>query len=353
MATRRHTSVFISGLLILALLTFFDLFRGSWTSAGIQNGFHVILTTLRVPRVLTAIIAGGGLALAGAQMQSILRNPLADPHIMGISSGASLGAAIALLAGGGTAVGGFISGLSVTLSAVIGAGAASAIIISASRRFSGTATLLVFGVMLGFIVNASVTILQAGSNAESLKVFHSWSAGSFSTTSGRDIYVIAAALACRFVTSLIVVYALFYLLLRFSLERYAFAAAPVLAFINRKGLDIILFGDEFTLSSGVRPEKVRLTALLSCCLVTGAITAFCGPIGFVGIVAPHIARATCRTSAHRAVLPASFLFGAVTGVIADIISQTAGRGIPVSSAMAIVGIPVIIYILFKKSGHIL
>lgn len=325
MATRRHTSVFISGLLILALLTFFDLFRGSWTSAGIQNGFHVILTTLRVPRVLTAIIAGGGLALAGAQMQSILRNPLADPHIMGISSGASLGAAIALLAGGGTAVGGFISGLSVTLSAVIGAGAASAIIISASRRFSGTATLLVFGVMLGFIVNASVTILQAGSNAESLKVFHSWSAGSFSTTSGRDIYVIAAALAC----------------------------SAALAFINRKGLDIILFGDEFTLSSGVRPEKVRLTALLSCCLVTGAITAFCGPIGFVGIVAPHIARATCRTSAHRAVLPASFLFGAVTGVIADIISQTAGRGIPVSSAMAIVGIPVIIYILFKKSGHIL
>lgn len=310
--------------LLLILLALIDIFRGLsiFPAEGPEN--LMILQMVRLPRMLTAIIAGGGLAVAGAQMQSILRNPLADPHIMGISSGASLGAAIATLAGGGLGmVGGYLQGVSIAISATIGAAVASIIIMAASTKLRRATTLLVFGVMLSFIVNAIVTILQSGSNAENLKIFHSWSAGSFGTTSLKDVSVMV----------------------------FTIAAAICLAMNKNKGLDIILFGDEFAKLTGARPERIRLSALLSCCLITGSITAFCGPIGFVGIVAPHIARAIWKTSAHRIILPASFLCGSVIGLAADLFSQITPAPIPISSTMALVGIPIIIYILIKRPEY--
>ena len=310
--------------LLLILLALIDTFRGLsiFPAEGPEN--LMILQMVRLPRMLTAIIAGGGLAVAGAQMQSILRNPLADPHIMGLSSGASLGAAIATLAGGGIAIsGGILYGTSIAVSATLGAAVASIIIMAASAKLRRATTLLVFGVMLSFIVNAIVTILQSGSNAENLKIFHSWSAGSFGTTSIKEISLMAGTL-------------LF---------------ALIIAISNHKGLDIILFGDEFSRLTGARPERIRLSALLSCCLITGSITAFCGPIGFVGIVAPHIARAVWKTSAHRIILPASFLCGSVIGLAADLFSQMTPAPIPISSTMALVGIPIIIYILIKRPEY--
>ena len=273
-----------------------------------------VLWLLRAPRAATAILAGAALDIAGSQMQSVLRNPLADPHIMGVSAGASLGAATATLSGAGL--------LSITGSAFAGAFISAMIILYVSKRFSSASTLLIFGVMLGFIMNATVSILQSYSEAENLKLFYSWSAGSFTSTTWLQILIIALAMTI----------------------------GASIAFSNRKGLDIILFGDEFAEMAGAFPERIRFSALLSSCLLTGAVTAFCGPVGFVGIVAPHMARGLLKTSSHRLILPFSMLIGAVTGITADLLSQTAPVPLPVASTMALIGIPIILYMLLKGNG---
>jgi iron complex transport system permease protein len=248
-------------------------------------------------------------------MQSIFRNPLADPHIMGVSAGASLGAAIATMSAISHS-----GGLSVALAASVGAMASALIILLASKKFHSASTLLIFGIMLGFIVNALVAILQFSTDAESLKLFYSWSAGSFSTTTWSDIITLAIAVLI----------------------------GTALAIAGRKGLDIILFGDEFALMAGAKVGNIRLTALLSCCIMTGAVTAFCGPLGFVGITAPHIARWMFGTSSHKVIIPASILTGGIISIAADLISQLSPSPLPTASTMALVGIPVILYILIGK-----
>lgn len=286
--------------------------------ADIMWGGHAnmdIMLHLRLPRTATALLAGAAMALSGSQMQSIFRNPLADPHIMGISSGASLGAALTTMYAGAA-----LAGVPIAISASIGAAAAAAVILYASKKFSNASVLLIFGVMLGFIVTAAVTVLQFSSDAESLKSYYSWSAGSFSNTTWAETSIIAGALVLGLIISL----------------------------RNQKGLDLILFGDEFTKLSGGNPSKIRLSALVSCSLMTGAVTAFCGPLGFVGIIGPHIAKALLGTSSHRSVLPASLLTGGFIGVCADLISRMTPSPMPVASTMALLGIPAILYIMLKK-----
>lgn len=312
---------FVAGSILLAGLAGADLLCGD-AAADAE-----VIRLLRLPRAVTAMVAGAALALAGTQMQSVLRNPLADPHIMGVSSGAALGAAAVTMLGGSAAgsfmgAGPFIaSGLSLAGGAFAGAGLTAALILFISKRFRSANTLLIFGIMLGFIVNAIVSILQFSSDAESLKIFYSWSAGSFSTSTWPQIGIMAGAL----------------------IAGYAIAIRRV------KGLDILLFGDEFAQMSGADPTKIRAGSMLSCCILTAAVTAFCGPLGFVGITAPHIARGILGTSSHRKVMPASLLTGAVLGIGADLISQIAPSPLPTASTMAIIGIPFILYILLKRS----
>ena len=308
MKRRRNIVAGIVGLGILVALAAADLFYGG--AADSQ-----VLRLLRAPRVATALLAGAALALSGTQMQSIFRNPLADPHIMGVSAGASLGAALATMSAFSSS-----GGLSVALAASVGAMASALIILLASKKFHSASTLLIFGIMLGFIVNAIVAILQFSTDAESLKIFYSWSAGSFSTTTWSDIITLAIAVLI----------------------------GTALAIAGRKGLDIILFGDEFAQMAGAKVGNIRLTALLSCCIMTGAVTAFCGPLGFVGITAPHIARWMFGTSSHKVIIPASILTGGIISIAADLISQLSPSPLPTASTMALVGIPVILYILIGK-----
>ena len=310
MKSRRNTIACISGICILAVMVIADLFCGG--SADFE-----IMSRLRTPRTVTALLAGAALALSGAQMQSIFRNPLADPHIMGVSAGASLGAAVATMVGGPAAG----SGISTALAAFIGAACSAMIILAVSRKFRHAATLLIFSIMLGFIVNAIVSILQFTTDAESLKIFYSWSAGSFSTSTWPQIFIMLGAAV----------------------------VGSAIAFSNRKGLDIILFGDEFAEMAGADTGKIRITAMLGSCILTAAVTAFCGPIGFVGIVSPHIARGILKTSSHIHILPASVLTGAFISLGADLISHLAPSPLPTASTMAVIGIPAILYILLKKS----
>ena len=292
--------------------------------AGGSGGFGwpagPLLWKLRLPRAATALLAGASLALGGAQMQAVFRNPLADPHIMGVSGGAGLGAAIATLALSGLLLKGPWSGASLAAAAFAGAALASVFVIRAAARIRAMTTLLLFGVMLGFIFSAVSSLLQYLSSEEGLKLFYSWAAGSFAGSRSGDLGLMAAALGI----------------------------GTALAIANRKGLDLILFGEEFARLSGAHVRRIRTLAMLSCCLLTGTVTAFCGPVGFVGIMAPHLVRRLTGTARHRVILPGSLLAGAAVGLLADVLSQCGPVPLPAGSTMALIGIPFILLLLCKK-----
>lgn len=311
-----YPAVVLSMVLAVMILAAADLLCGG---AGFGAPDRVIFLKLRFPRMLTAILAGASLALAGLQMQTIFRNPLADPHIMGVSAGAGTGAAVATLLIG-TALPGMLSGLTIVSASFIGALLTSALVVLVASRIRGTTTLLVFGVMLGFVFSAVTSILEYSANAESLKVFYSWSAGSFIGGGYGGITIIAIALL----------------------------AGLALSLVNNRRLDVALFGEDYASMTGVSPVRTRNISMIGSCIMTGAVTAFCGPLGFVGIAAPHVARAVAGTSMHVRTIPVTLLTGAGLSVLADILSQVLSRPLPVGSTMAIIGAPIIIYILLKK-----
>lgn len=312
-----HTSIILLlALALTALLFTADLLCGGG-GFGVADG--VVFAKLRLPRALTAALAGAGLALAGLQMQGIFRNPLADPHIMGVSAGAGTGAAVATLLLG-TSLPAALSGLTIALAAFVGALFTALLVIIVSSKVQGAATLLIFGVMLGFVFSAFTSILEYSANAESLKIFYSWSAGSFAGNRPGEIALIGGAVL----------------------------AGTVLSLLNAKGLDIMLFGDEYAALAGADSSRIRSIAMVGSCLMAGAVTAFCGPLGFVGIVAPHIARALTGSSVHRRVIPVTLATGAMLSLVADILSQVFPSPLPVGSTMAIIGIPVIFCVLLKR-----
>ena len=198
--------------------------------------------------------------------------------------------------------------------AFAGAAAASALMLAASARLKGPGALLICGVMTGFIINALISLMQYNAGAESLRTYYSWAAGGFTGIGAGGCIVMAVALA----------------------------TGIVLSGVGAKRLDIMLFGDEYAALSGVRPGRTRFIALLGSSLMTGCVTAFCGPIGFVGIVAPHIARRLTRSAMHRKAMPASMVTGAILCVTADMLSQGCGTAVPAGSMMALIGIPLIL-----------
>ena len=318
---RTYRRFLAGGLLLLIGLMALDLAVGRVPVRPGDPLFLSILLDLRMPRVATALLAGAALALSGAQMQAVFRNPLADPHIMGVSAGAGLGAAIATLLMAGVG-GGLLAGLSVSAAAFLGAGVISVAIIWAAGRLHNGSTLLVFGILLGFILSAITSILEYSANEESLKFFYIWSAGSFAGRRVAEILLLGVALILGL----------------------------VLALIGAKGLDLLLFGEDYAALSGAPVRRIRARAMISACLLTGATTAFCGPLGFVGIVAPHIVRRLTGTSRHARVLPLSMIAGGILTLIADLLSQAARVPLPVGSTLALVGIPLILMILLPRKS---
>ncbi len=303
-------------LAVALLLAGVDLLTGGTGLGGMDAG---IFLKLRLPRMMTAVLAGASLSLAGLQMQSIFRNPLADPHIMGVSAGAGTGAAVATLLIGAS-LPAALSGLTMAAAAFLGALLTSMLVVAVASKVQSSTTLLIFGVMLGFIFSAVTSILEYSASAESLKVFYSWSAGSLTGSRPGEVAVIGGALAI----------------------------GTLLTYINNKGLDIALFGDEYACLAGADMRRIRNISMTGSCLMAGAVTAFCGPLGFVGIVAPHIARGVLGTSVHAKVIPAAMLTGAGLTLAADIISNVFPAPLPVGSTMALIGIPIILAILMKR-----
>ena len=285
-----------------------------------------IILDFRLPRILTSILAGAALATAGLMMQTVFRNPLADPFVLGVNSGASLGVALVLLAlapAGASLIDGLnTSGqMIITLASTGGAAATLFLVLGLSRRVD-IMSVLIIGLMISYTVGALVSILMFFSMAERLQSFLSWSFGDYGNVSWSQMQIFAPAILGGLGCSILFV----------------------------KPLDALLLGERYAESVGTRVKSVRFTVLLAASLLAGTVTGFCGPIGFLGIAAPHLSRHLFRSSQHRILIPASMLLGALLSISADFIARGPGLNIvlPLNAITALVGAPVIIAALVKQ-----
>ncbi len=335
-------SVTLSMLLLVAailILFFLNLLLGSveipvksvWNiitgGSGESEIWRNILLKSRVPQSLTALVAGAGLAISGLQMQTVFRNPLAGPSVLGISSGASLGVAfVVLLSGsiGGVALSslGFFGELALTVAAIAGALSVMALIVFVSQKVKGNVTLLIIGVMIGYVANAVIGVLKFFSVEEDIRAYVIWGLGSFARVSGNQVVVFVCIMA---------------------------VLLP-LSFLLIKTLNLLLLGDAYARNLGLNIKRARLFVITCSGVLVAIVTAYCGPITFLGLAVPHLCRGIFRSSDHRVLMPASLLAGAALALLCNLIARMPGfeGALPVNSVTAIVGAPVVIYVLFKK-----
>jgi len=300
-----------------------------WSPAGegISEIWTNIIFSSRLPQAFTAITAGAGLAVSGLQMQTVFRNPLAGPSVLGISNGSALGVAfVVLLSGqiGGVALSslGFLGDAAMSVAAIIGALAVLALILWVSHKVKGNVTLLIIGVMIGYLANAIIGVLKFLSPEEDVKAFVVWGLGSFSRVSG-DQMVLFVCLMCLLLP---------------------------MAFLLVKPMNLLLLGDRYAANLGLNIRRARMLVIISSGTLVAIVTAYCGPIMFIGLAVPHLARALFRTSDHRILLPATALCGAALALFCNLIARMPGfeGALPVNSVTALVGAPIIAMILFGK-----
>lgn len=307
-------------------------FRSIWNILwGMDEGESVIWQNIiwksRVPQALTAMVAGAGLAVSGLQMQTVFRNPLAGPSVLGISSGASLGVAfVVLLSGsiGGIALSrlGFMGEIALTMAAIIGALSIMSLIVYVSQKVHGNVTLLIIGVMIGYVANAVIGVLKFFSVEEDIRAYVIWGLGSFARVSGNQMMVFVCIMA---------------------------VLLP-LSFLLIKTLNLLLLGDAYARNLGLNIKRARLQVIACSGVLVAIVTAYCGPITFLGLAVPHLCRGIFRTSDHRILMPASLLAGAALALLCNLIARMPGfeGALPVNSVTALVGAPVVVSVLFKK-----
>lgn len=330
-------------LLLLAGLAFvlflFDIVAGSVSiplsqviailmgRSGETAAWRDIIILFRLPRAFTALIAGIGLSIGGLNMQTLFRNPLAGPSVLGINAGANLAVAVLVLFLGSSG-GGFISGLSfgskayVAAAAVIGASSVLVVILLVSRYISSITLLLLFGLMFGYLANSLVTLLIHFSAASQIQAYIQWTFGSFSSTTWTEI-------ALMLPVGLLLL-------------------APAVFLI--KPLNALLLGEEYARSMGVHIAMVRILIISVTSVFAGMVTAFCGPVTFLGVAVPHIARGVMETSDHRLVLPATIIIGASVALLADLISHVPGSPgvLPLNAVTSLLGVPVVLWVLLRR-----
>ena len=317
---KRNATIFIGLSALLAVLFCLDVCSGSlwlWPFGDLNPMEQNILHAIRFPKAITAILAGAALSVSGLIMQTLFRNPLAGPYTLGVSSGASLG--VALL----TMIGAFsiqLSAVSIPFAACIGAIAVLLLVLAVSRRVTNNVSLLIVGLMFGSIAGALVSLLQNFANPDALKLFIVWTLGSLSSVGWGDMQMLIPILLLG---------ALFVLL----------AVKP---------LNGLLLGEDYARGLGINVTRTRLYIVLATGLLAGGVTAFCGPIAFIGVAVPHIARGIFNTSNHRITLPASALIGACLLLVCDVLCSLFTYPLPISTVSALFGAPIIIWIILKK-----
>lgn len=326
--------------LILGILVFLFLLDLMLGSVNIPpNAFFKILTggtvkvtwmnifwDWRMPKAITTVFAGGALALSGLLMQTYFRNPLADPYILGISSGASLGVALVMMSAGIFGVGtiftnGLINGISISMAAILGAFAVLLLILLISAKIKSNTTVLILGIMVSYISGAIVTVLMQFSDESSMHSYSIWTMGSFSGVTWSQLPFLVILVLAGFILSLCLV----------------------------KPLNALLLGEQYAESMGMNYDRIRKVIILTTALMAGAVTAFCGPVGFLGIATPHFCRALFVTADHRVLVPGCIIIGGILALCTDIISHVPGTNIilPVNAITALFGAPVVIWVIIR------
>ena len=289
---------------------------------GGNDEIRSIVIDIRLVRGVVALLAGVALSVSGLQMQVLFRNPLAGPYVLGVSSGASLGVALFILGAplfGWTSTSA-LSSLGVAGAAWIGSAAVLALVASVSQRIKDIMVILILGMMIGSAVSAIVQIMQYLSNEEALKSFVVWTMGSLGDVTSSQLMLVAPAI----------------------LAGLGIAVAAI------KPMNLMLLGEAYARTMGLNIRRTRSLILLSTTLLAGTVTAFCGPVGFIGLAIPHLARILFQNADHRILIPASALTGSVALLVCDIISKL--LTLPVNTVTALLGIPIVVWVVIRNKN---
>ena len=330
---RRSTTLFIILSLLLVILFVLDLLIGSvhiplcdilgaLFGGDVDASTRLIVLEIRLIKAIVAILTGMALSVSGLQMQTLFRNPLAGPYVLGISSGTSLGVALFILGMPllGIATNSTMSSIGTAGAAWLGSALILAFVASVSTRIKDIMVILILGMMISSGVSAVVQILQYLSNEEALKSFVIWTMGSLGDVTTNQLHLMLPAVLLGLVVSVAVI----------------------------KPLNLLLLGEQYARTMGLNVRRSRYLIFLSTTLLAGTVTAFCGPIGFVGLAIPHIARMLFSNADHRILLPASALCGAVTLLICDIVSKS--LTLPINTITALLGIPIVIWVVIRNKS---
>ena len=279
-----------------------------------------IFLNLRLPKALTALLAGAALSVAGLIMQTLFRNPLAGPYILGVSSGASIGVAFLTMCSTMLAGMAGVGALGIAASAIIGSTIVLLLVMVVAKRVKSNVSLLIVGMMIGSIAGALVNLMQNYANPDSLKLFIVWTLGSLGGVGWSQLPVMAAIVIAGMTVSLLLM----------------------------KPLNGLLLGEDYARGLGVNISRTRWMIVAATGLLAGGVTAFCGPIAFVGVAVPHIARMWLGSTNHRMTLPASALIGGNLLMICDTLCNIGTYPLPISTMSALFGAPIIIWIILRK-----
>ena len=272
-----------------------------------------IILNIRLIKAVVALLAGAALSVSGLQMQTLFRNPLAGPYVLGISSGASLGVALVVLAGVGSSIG--IAG-----AAWLGAAIVLVVIAAVGHRIKDIMVILILGMMFSSGIGAVVQILQYVANDESLKMFVIWTMGALGDVTFNQLAVLVPSII----------------------------AGLLLAVITIKPLNLLLLGEEYAVTMGLNVRRSRGLLFLSTTLLAGTVTAFCGPIGFIGLAMPHVTRMLFRNSDHRVLVPGTVLSGASVLLLCDLVSKL--FTLPINAITALLGIPIVVWVVLRNKS---
>lgn len=330
--TRNRLLFILLSLMCIALLIA-DLALGStdiaiadvWatlTGGEVDEVARTIILKIRLTKAVVAVAAGAALSASGLAMQTLFRNPLAGPYVLGVSSGASLGVALFLLGAPllDVAGGSMMQSVGLAGAAWIGSALILAMVLAVSRRIKDIMVILILGMMFSSAVDSVVQILQYLSNESALKAFVVWTMGSLGDVTGEQLIVLLPIVVAGLVLSVAAI----------------------------KPLNLLLLGENYARTMGLNVRRSRMMILSATVLLAGTITAFCGPIGFIGLAVPHVARMVFASADHRTLMPASMLLGAVVMLVCDLVSKQ--LGFPINTITALLGIPIVVLVVVRKKS---
>ena len=335
---RRYRLTFLLLIFLVFLFFILDLLLGSVTIKPLEvlraifsqasDISETIITKFRLPKAITALAIGIALSISGLQMQTLFRNPMAGPYVLGLSSGASLGVAFVILGFSSDLTPDSIRGIgnwAIAGASWTGAGLVMILIMIISARVKNIMTILILGIMLSSGISAIVSIMQYFSNETMLKTYLIWTMGSIGNLTTSQIYVMLLSVA----------------------------AGIILCLLSVKMLNTMLLGENYAESVGLNVRFARIIIITGTSILAGTVTAFCGPVGFIGIAVPHLARMIFRTSDHKILIPGTILTGGAIMLISDMISQMPGSDniLPVNSITALIGIPVVIWVIMRNRRY--